>query len=97
MIVACESAGDLRIDLVIYRSVSSHIVGGLTGTSCFGTLLFHCCTEAFLVHAAAFLLEDLFGQIQREAVGIVESERIFSIESGLSFLLHGSFQIGKDA
>ena len=92
MLVIC------RIDLVIYRSVCSHIVGGLTGTSCFRTLLFHCCTEAFLVHAAAFLLEDLFGQIQREAVGIVESERVFSIESGLSCpAFMSASMIGKDA
>ena len=50
------------------------------------------CLEAFLVHGAAFLLQDLFGQIQREAVGIVELERIFSSESTVSsFCLHICF------
>ena len=37
--------------------------------------------ETVLVDAVALLLEDLFGQIQRESVGIVQFECILSVQN----------------
>ena len=71
VIVSNKLCGNRSIDLVIYSSVSSHIIGYLTGGTCFLSLLIHSSLEAFLVDLVALLLKDLLGQIKRESIGII--------------------------
>ena len=71
MIVSNKLCGNRSINLVIYSSVSSHIVGYLTGGTCFLSLLIHSSLETFIVDLVALLLKDLLGQIKRESVSII--------------------------
>ena len=71
MVVAHKCSGDGRIDGLVNGHIGTHVVGGLSGGSCFHSLLFHAGFEAFLIDAVAFLAEDLLGQIQRKSVSII--------------------------
>lgn len=71
VIISNKLCGNRSIDLVIYSSVSSHIVGYLTGGTCLLSLLIHSSLETFLVDLVTLLLKDLLGQIKRESVSII--------------------------
>ena len=71
VVISNKLCGYRGVDLVIYSCVSTHIVGYLTGGTCFLSLLIHSSLEAFLVDLVALLLKDLLGQIKRESIGII--------------------------
>ena len=51
-------------------------------TSCTGTLLLHLLLKAFAIQGDSILVENLFGKLTREAVGIIEFEPDFAVENG---------------
>ena len=71
VVISNKLCGYRGVDLVIYSCVSTHIVGYLTGGTCFLSLLIHSSLEAFLVDLIAFFLKDLLGQVKRESVGVI--------------------------
>ena len=96
MIVSGKLSCYGRVDLIVNGCISTHVVCYFTARSCTLSLLFHCCMETVLVDAVALLLEDLFGQIQRESVGIVQFECILSVQNFFAFALHFFFELGED-
>ena len=96
MIVSGKLSCYGRVDLIVNGCISTHVVCYFTARSCTLSLLFHCCMETVLVDAVALLLEDLFGQIQRESVGIVQFKCILSVQNFFAFALHFFFELGED-
>ena len=90
-VVAHKFCGECRVDGLVDRHVRSHVVGGLSGRSGLLLLLVHAGLKAVLIHREGFLLQDLFGQVDGEAVGVVELEGVLAGEHRLSLLLHLSF------
>ena len=62
---------DRSVDLIVNGSVRTHVVCDFTGFTCFHTLLFHCCLEAFFIDSVAFFLQDFFCKVKRESVSII--------------------------
>ena len=97
VIVSFELCRYIDIDLIIYGSVSSHVVGHFTCSTCFDSLRFHCFLEAVFVDSVTLFLKDLFGEIKRESVSIVQFECIFSGKGFYSGCFHLFFHVCKDA
>ena len=95
-VVANKGRGDCRIKRLINSRVCAHIVGRLPGFSRHLTLLLHRCIKAVLVNGEPFFLKDFFCQVDREAIGIVQAERVLAIHYSLSFCRHLFFQIRQN-
>ena len=78
LFITNKSGGNGRINRFVYGYICTHVIGFFSCTSCFHTLLFHTCGEAFFVDGNSFFHEDFFGQIQWESVGIVKLKCIFA-------------------
>ena len=82
LIVADEVARDRRIELVIYgrgvTAVICHLTGSETVITRLLLLAVHRRLEGSLIDGEALLLEDLLRVVEREAVGIIELERILT-------------------
>ena len=79
VLISDERTCHAWIDGLIYRHVSAHVVCDFPGFPRFLSLHFHACMEPVLVHSQLFLLQDLFCQIQRKAVRVIEPEGVFTI------------------
>ena len=95
-VVTNKGRGDCRIKRLINSRICAHIVGCLPCFSRHLTLLLHRCIKAVLVNGEPFFLKDFFCQVDREAVGIVQAERILAIHYSLSFCRHLFFQIRQN-
>ena len=60
-VITNELRGNLSRDRLVYGYICTHVVGCLTSFSCFLTLLFHGCLEAFLIYSQVLLFQDLDG------------------------------------
>ena len=81
------------IDIVIL----AHIVRGLSGGSRAFLLVLHRSIEAVIVHFHVVLAQDLFGQIERESVGIVQFECIIAGENtAVALTLQARREIRQD-
>ena len=87
-VVPHKLCGDSRIDGLVNRHVCSHIVCGLSGCPGRILLLLHAGSKALLVYGEVSLLQNLLGQIHREAVGVIELERVLAGEYLLTLLCH---------
>ena len=78
--IAGEFTVQIGRQFLVHRHISAHVVGPLAGAA--GRLLLdlHGLREAVIIHGEALFLQDLLGQIQREAVGIVQAERIGAVQ-----------------
>ena len=97
MLIAYKFCCHRRIDLIINRSVRTHVVGYFAGSTSLDSLLFHCRLEAILVDSVSLFFQNLFCQIKRESVSIIKLECIFAGKLSGSCCLHLLFHISKDA
>ena len=95
-VVADKFRCDGRVDGLVNRHVSAHIVCRLSGFSGFLLLLLHAGKEAFLVYGKALFLQDLLREIKREAVGIVKLEGVRAGKRRKPVFLYVLFHVGKD-
>ena len=94
MVIAGEPGGGVVQTQVQALPGVGHIAPGSAGTL---FLLLHQAGEAFLVHGHALLLQDILGQVQGEAVGIIQLEGVLAGEHGLALFLVGLHQLVQDA
>lgn len=78
-------ADELLLALVDIHPVAILHSGGIAGT---GFLLGHLVVEAFLVNGEAILAKDKLGEVEREAIGIEESEGLLALQNGLASSFH---------
>ena len=98
-VIAHKSGGQRRIDLVIDRIVAAgQAVGSvkLPVLSCLLPLCCHGLLKALLIDAEALLLQNLSGEVDGEAVGIIELEGRLAAENLLALCIHLIFHIGQD-
>ena len=95
-VITHKFCSDARINLIVDRSVRTHIVGHGAGLSCLHALLFHGSLEAFLIHGHSLFFQDLLGQIHRKSVGIIQLEGVLAGEGLLSLCLHIRFHLCQD-
>ena len=87
---------DIAVDLIVYGCISTHIVADCASFSCTFSLNFHLFLEAVFIDGISFFFQDLFGQIHRKSVSIVQTERIRTTQYGFSGFFHLCFQIRKN-
>ena len=85
-----------RINCIINSCICAHVVCYFSCFTCFGTLLFHSRLKAFLIDGKAFLFQNLFCQVYRESVSVVQTECIFSGKNFLSFFFHLCLHVSQD-
>ena len=95
-VVTYELCGDRRIDGLVNGHIGSHVVGRLSGRSGCLFLLFHAGGETVLVYRKILLLQNFLGQVNREAVSIVEHKRILAGEYLLALLCHLGLHLAQD-
>ena len=96
MIIAYKLSSNRGIDLVIYCSICAHVVCYFTGITGLFPLLIHSSLEAILVYLVSLFLQDLFCQIQRESISIIQLECIGTGKCLLPCLIHILFHVAKD-
>ena len=74
----------------------AEIAEGLSGFACTGLLLLHQLAERLVVDAHALLRDHFVRQVDREAIGVVQLERIRAGEDRLALGLVPGQHIGKD-
>ena len=95
-VIAVELGGNALIQLLVDRSVRSHIVGNLPGLSGVFLLFLHGGPEALHVHRISLFLKDLGGQIEREAVGIMKLKGIGAVKLCPVVLFHLLTEVIQD-
>ena len=100
LVVSDKSRGHGRIHFLINRCRSSHVgcrlAGALAVRTCLVSLLLHRGVEAVLIHGKALLLQDFLRVVEREAVGVVELERILAGELLFSRLFQRAFHLSQN-
>ncbi len=96
-VIAHELRRHGGVDLIIDRGIRAHVIGHLMGLLRQTPLLFHTRPEAVLIDIITFFLQDLFCQIQRESIGIVQFKCIRAGQGLFPRRLHGLFQLSQDA
>ena len=95
-IITCKFCCYGSIDLIVYSCICSHIIGHFTG--CTGTLSLsiHLCFKAIFVDLVSLFFQNLFCQIHRESISIIQFESIRTTQCILSCCFHILFHIIQD-
>ena len=76
LVITNKFRGNGRVYGLVHGHIRAHVIGHLAGRSGFLLLLLHTYRKAVLIHRKALLLQNLSGQIKREAKGIVELKSV---------------------
>ena len=74
--ISVKLCGNIVSDLVVNRSIRTHVIRHRPGVSCLGTLLLHTCAETIFINFISLFFKDFLCQIQREAIGVIQGKRI---------------------
>ena len=97
IVISDKGACHTRVNGFVYCHVSAHVVRHFTRVSRGRPLDFHGSLKSFFIHIHSLFFQDLFCQIQREPISIIETERIIAVQCLLTLCLHVCDHIREDA
>ena len=87
-IIACKYSCQICRQFVIYSFSSAHVVGFASCCSCTVFLCFHFSRKCIFVNAHACFFQNFFCQIDRETVGVIQTEGFFAAHHCLTGSFH---------
>ena len=96
MIISVEFGCQISRKQIVDRSVSAHVVCGFARSPGPFSLFLHAGSKCILIHGISLFFQDLFCQIQRESIGVVQSERILSVQHPAAGVKHLLLKVRQD-
>ena len=91
--VSGKLCSDRYIDLIVYSSICSHVIGHFTAFTGTFSLCIHLSLETGFINLISFFFQNLFGQIHWESISIIQLECICASKCLFSLSFQIFFQI----